>query len=138
MKTTFYKFLMTTCMGLSILTGCSKTKDSISIEDNASIQTVESGYYYSFKTEKADFILCLNENHKYNLQANDEHISNGEWSIDDGKLLIAQTSGFPCVNYFQIQESSLVFQSDISNNFAYSILADGDVFELIQNISKEV
>lgn len=79
-----------------------------------------------------DFTIQLNDDgtYMYYVGALSSYIGSGRWSLQEGKVVLTETSGYDNVFYFAVKGDDLVFIRDGSSEFMYVTVADGDRFIL--------
>lgn len=63
-------------------------------------------------------------------EALSSYLGMGSWVLEDGILVLSddEEMGYPFVNYFRVEDDSLVFLAEKSTNFIYVEVADGERF----------
>ena len=82
-----------------------------------------------------DFTIQLNDDgtYMYYVGALSSYIGSGRWSLQEGKVVLTETSGYDNVFYFAVKGDDLVFIRDGSSEFMYVTVEDGDRFILTDN-----
>ncbi len=105
----------------------SKTRDQ-RIKENVSGKT--------FVREKGgfggDFYILLNKDGTYQYYVGflSSYIGLGNWTVEEGKVKLVETSGYDNVFYFDVKDGELVFIKDKSSEFMHVKVEDGDRFRL--------
>ena len=81
-----------------------------------------------------DFTITLNKDGTYEYYTGylSSYIGNGNWTVDNGILILTETGGYDMVFRFRVQPEGLVFQSKGSDAFMSVRVEDGDRFLLQQ------
>ena len=79
-----------------------------------------------------DFTIRLNDDGTYMYYAGalSSYIGMGRWSVQDGIVVLAETSGYDNVFRFSMDGDDLVFLADESSEFMYVTVENGDRFRL--------
>ena len=82
-----------------------------------------------------DFTIMLNDDgtYMYYVGALSSYIGSGRWSLQEGKVVLTETSGYDNVFSFAIKGDDLVFIKEGSSEFMYVTVEDGDRFILTDN-----
>ena len=118
-------FLISLLIGV-LLCACSEDK-----------VTLTAGQYEYANNETAEstlpiyFLITINEDgtYVYSESIASSSVTNGTWTISDGKLVLKDELG---TNYFNIEDGKLTFISDNSDNYTYVEVRDGEEFLLVE------
>ena len=77
-----------------------------------------------------DFTIMLNDDgtYLYYVGALSSYIGSGKWTLQEGRVVLTETTGYDNVFYFAVKEDDLFFIKDGSSEFMYVTVEDGDRF----------
>ena len=112
-------------LSLMLFAACGQTEPTYTAEDVAGkIYTYEkSGFGGPFTIN-----IFEDGTFQYYVGYLSSYIGMGEWSVEDGVLILNDNTGLDYENRFRIGENELIFIGKGSTNFMYLTVEDGDRF----------
>lgn len=112
---------LTAAMALTC-TGCS----GISSDISGKTYVYEKGGFAG----SGEFSIKLNDDGTFSYYEGwlSSYVGYGNWSVENGELVLSDDGSYEFVNRFKIEGGDLVFVEDNSTNFLYVTVADGERF----------
>ncbi len=89
-------------------------------------------YVYKGEGFGGDFTISIGDDGTFSYYEGmlSSYIGFGTWKLEGDLLILSEDEkvGYDFVHYFEVDENKLIFKEDVSDNFLYVKLKDGEEF----------